>query len=125
MHELVILLIGNFHTFFSFAKNDFVSLFELISLWDLEDLGDHFHIPLSEVAFSEYLQLQTIFLNTPGYLDEDQPLAFHSCSAFLVSKAYKASIDGHLVCPTLKWLSKTCCQYKHKVFFSGYFCRIG
>jgi hypothetical protein len=84
---------------------------------DLDDLGDHFHLPLSEEAFGELLQLQTI-LHYVGFSEEnDQWLPFSSSSVFKVSKAYKMVIGTHIVNPAIKWLWKTCCQYKHKVFF--------
>jgi hypothetical protein len=44
-------------------------------------------------------------------------LAFESATVFKVSAAYKLAIGDHIVCPTLKWIWKTCYQSKHKVFF--------
>jgi hypothetical protein len=102
---------------FSFAKNEDSTVASLSLCQDLDDFGDHFHLPLSEEAFGELLQLQTLMHSVPFSDDKDQWLPFSSSSVFNVSKAYKALMGTHIVNPAIKWLWKTCCQYKHKVFF--------
>jgi hypothetical protein len=72
---------------------------------------------LSEEAFSELLQLQAILFNFPSNMDDDTWLAFNSATSFKVSKAYQHIVGTRDVCSLFKWLWKSCCQHKHKVFF--------
>jgi hypothetical protein len=102
---------------FSFAKHEFSSATHFLNLQTLEDLGEHFHLPLSEEAFSELLQLQAILLNFPSNMVDDTWLAFNSATSFKVSKAYQHIVGTRDVCPLFKGLWKSCCQHKHKVFF--------
>ena len=102
---------------FSFAKDVSISVSQIL---DMEDALDHFNLPLSQEAYDELLQFQVLMQDLPGVSDPDQWLVFQSSNHFKVFKVYKLAMSGHLVCPTLKWLWKTCCQQKHKVFF-GYF----
>jgi hypothetical protein len=61
--------------------------------------------------------MQAMLTAMPAHVEDDQWLAFNNASLFNVSKAYLDAMGNQTVCPTLKWLWKTCCQQKHKVFF--------
>jgi hypothetical protein len=104
---------GQFPHLYSFAKDDSSSVVKVLNS---EDLADHFNLPLSEEAYSEFLHLRLLLKSLPGSHLADQWSAFGSSSHFSVSKAYKDLMGFHISCPSLKWVWKSYRQSKHKVF---------
>jgi len=99
---------------FSFAKNKAISVAEAKSLGNFHDL---FHLPLSEEAYNHYLILQ----ESPDVLqlsdDKDTWGFIWGSNFFSSSKVYK-QLSGHCaVHATFKWLWRSSCQNKHRVFF--------
>jgi hypothetical protein len=104
---------GQFPHLYSFSKDDNTSVIKVLNL---EDLAEHFNLPLSEEAYSEFLHLQLLLESLTGSHLPDRWSAFGSTSHFKVSNAYKSLMGNHISCPSLKWVWKSCCQSKHKVF---------
>ena len=83
---------------------------------NLEDFSDHFHLPLSEEAYTKFQELDTMSQKlqpTSETYNWNLPLG---ASNFKVSKAYQFIIVDHPVMPAIKWVWRTCCQLKHKIF---------
>lgn len=99
---------------YTFAHKDSISISEAKLL---DNLADHFQLPLSEEAYDEFLLLQDLLDDLPISGEPDQWLAFGNATVFNVSRTYKIAIGQHITCPALKWIWKTCCLSKHKVFF--------
>ena len=80
-------------------------------------LSDLFNLPVSVEAYNQMQELQ--FELSTLVLDDmnDSWTYIWGSSQFLSSKAYRI-LTGHTqVDPIFKWLWKTSCQGKHKVFF--------
>lgn len=76
-----------------------------------------FHLPLSQQAHGQMLQLQVIFEHMELTALPDRWTYIWNSNLFSVRKAYK-QLSGHLVLhPVYKWLWRLSCQNKHKVFF--------
>jgi hypothetical protein len=104
----------NFPELYSFAKKKQISVQEAKNTVDLPNL---FHLPLSEEAFAQLSQLQDLLDSIQISEDKDQWLYIWNSGHFSSSKAYK-SLSGHCwVHPAFKWLWRSCCQSKHRVFF--------
>jgi hypothetical protein len=97
----------------SFSKDDLVFVASIINL---DFLHSHFHVPLLAGAFSQLHEMQGILVGLQETAGQDKWLAFGSAMTFMVSAAYKLIVGQHVVWPALKWISKTCCQSKDKVF---------
>ena len=81
------------------------------------DASDHFHLPLSPEAYTEFTQLQALLplIN----LDEERKdiWKWPSKSGDFKSKIYYESCFSHLVVdPIFKWIWKCACTLKFKVF---------
>jgi len=83
-------------------------------------IDDLFHLPLSTQAHQEFLELEKI---TDGYNQLERPRNSDSWTYiwgndnFSSAKAYKAMVGINPSPPHFKWIWKTSCQPKHKVFF--------
>jgi len=79
--------------------------------------SDLFSLPLSSEAFRQFQQLSDWF-NLWQRPEENDIWAFiWNSPHFSTTKAYKALIGHRRTHPLFKWLWKTNCQMKHKVFF--------
>jgi hypothetical protein len=84
---------------------------------ELENLHEIFQLPLSDVAFQQYLALNEELENLPQTQNKDVWTYIWGTAQFSVSKAYKA-LTGHTPThPVFNWLWKSKCQPKHKIFF--------
>ena len=102
-----------FPELYSFTKNKSISLQKARSLSHLHNI---FHLPLSEEAFAQYIELQNLLSNLPDSTEADS-WSYIWGASFSCSKAYK-QLKGHFPThPSYKWLWKSCCQLKHKIFF--------
>jgi hypothetical protein len=103
-----------FPELFSYAKKKKIVFAEAKAQIQLHSL---FHLPLSQQAHAQLLQLQVIL---DGLTISDEPdnwLYNWNSSFFSVRRAYK-QLSGQLTLhPAFKWLWKCSCQPKHKVFF--------
>jgi hypothetical protein len=98
----------------SFAKNKSVSLKKTISA---ESILELFHLLLSVQAHTQFQELQ---LELTDLLVEDlNDIWTHIWGSpnFSSSKAYKSLSGQSQIDPIFKWLWKTACQGKHKIFF--------
>jgi hypothetical protein len=105
----------NFPELFSFARNKSITLQKAVSLQ--AQLHRIFHIPLSEEAFTQYVELQGILSNLPRTDDKDRWEYIWGSGTFSCPKAYKhlkGQMDIH---PAFNWLWNSSCQLKHKIFF--------
>lgn len=99
---------------FSFAKTNNIPISNAL----VNNLSNHlFHLPLSTMAFSQLQALR-------GYLEdlnvnEENDLWGYTWGSniFLATKIYRRLIGQHQVHPVFRWLWKTICQPKHKIFF--------
>lgn len=89
----------------------------LHSIWQSEDLSDLFHLPLSEEAFGQYQELNTLLQELQLFEDPDIWQISSGESKFQVSKIYSVLIGENEVMPAIKWIWDTCCQLKYKIFF--------
>lgn len=96
---------------FSFAKNKKISVNMLYSQQQLQSL---FSLPLSIEAFQQMQLIQAFIENFPLNDQNDKWTSFGG--NFSASKAYKFLIGHRQTHPAFKWLWKSCCQPKHKVF---------
>ena len=81
------------------------------------DVLDHFHLPLSLEAYSEFTQLQALLplINLDG--ESKDIWKWPSKSGVFMSKIYYDSCFSHLVVdPIFKWIWKCACTLKFKVF---------
>ena len=91
---------------FSFVRNDRTTVKTVLQIEELHGL---FHLPLSQIAFDQFNDLQVWLLSLWSYI--------WGSASFSSIKAYK-QISGFLqVDPVYKWFWKCSCQQKHKVFF--------
>jgi hypothetical protein len=103
-----------FPELYSFAKNKKISYLRANSEAQLYEL---FHLPLSQQAHQQCNALQDL-LNQNQMLDQNDTWSFiWNSSSYSVKKAYQ-HLSGHQhLHPIFKWLWKSSCQSKHKVFF--------
>lgn len=97
---------------FSFARNTNITVSTFQSQQQLHQL---FHLPLSEIAFQQLQALHDI-INELITIDNND-IWKAQWGNFAAAKAYRF-IMGHRQIPLpFKWLWKTFCQPKHKIFF--------
>ena len=98
----------------SFAKKKHITFAEGKMQIPLHGL---FHLPLSQQAHLQLLQLQEELERVQLSDLPDKWTYIWNSNRFSVSKAYK-HMSGHLVLhPVYKWIWRSSCQNKHKVFF--------
>lgn len=105
------------HTFpelFSFAKNKTLSFQKATSTVPFHS---HFHLSLSEEALDQMELLQNLINSQQTSSEADWWSYIWGTSFFSSQKAYKNLVGHAQVHPCFKWLWKSCCQNKHKVFF--------
>jgi hypothetical protein len=103
-----------FPELFSFAKKDNISLHDVMVSEQFQDL---FHLPLSLQAFELYGQLETFVLSLQLEENLDQWSYIWGNATFSSIKVYKRLIGSQPVHPAHRWLWKSSCQPKHKIFF--------
>jgi len=99
---------------FSFARNTRISLrFAL----EVEGSNNLFHLPISAIALQQLTSLAQELSTLQESSDPDIWSYIWGPPYFSSSKAYK-HLTGHRVTHVaFKWLWKSACQNKHKVFF--------
>lgn len=102
---------------YSFAKNKNLSLQKAIALQS--QLHRIFHIPLSNEAFTQYVELQGIILNLQPSGAKDKWVYIWGTSEFSCSKAYK-QLKGHReIHPVFGWLWKFFANLNTKFSFGS------
>lgn len=99
---------------FSFAKNQQLSI---LDLWQTDDLTEHFHLPLSEEAYEQFQELEQFLQDLTITTEYDQWQLPVGANCYKVSTVYKLLSPAPDILPALRWLWKTCCQLKHKIFY--------
>ena len=103
-----------FPEIFSFTKNKIISVSKAKDQIQFSQL---FHLPLSDLAHSQMINLANI-LDSTQLTDECDSWGYvWGSNIFAATKAYKKLIGQHSVHLAFRWLWKTFCQPKHKVFF--------
>jgi len=107
-------MLQNFPQAHSFAKNKRITVH---TAFNQEETLSLFNLPLSQQAFQQVTNIQckidSIKLNEH---DKDIWIYFHRKSAYKSATAYKM-IRGHSnVDPIFRWIWKSYCQPKHRVF---------
>jgi len=100
---------------FSFAKDKQINVRKAFTIDDIINL---FNLPLSQIAFQQVQEIQQQ-METYNRNEQDQDVWTYSAqsSSYRVQKAYKLLMGHQPVEPALKWLWKSYCQPKHRVFF--------
>lgn len=100
---------------FSFAQNKLITVSKA---FDQEDFTNLFSLPLSQIAYS---QVQVIQQKMDTFaLEEhtnDSWTYYGGAHNFKSANAYKLLSGHQIIDPAYKWLWKSPCQPKHKVFF--------
>lgn len=103
-----------FPELFSFTSNKSITVAEAKTLDSLQSI---FHLPLSEQAYHQFLCLQQLLENVQPTKDKDVWGFIWGSNQFSSSKIYK-HLSGHShVHAAHRWIWKSSCQNKHKVFF--------
>jgi hypothetical protein len=101
----------------SFAKKMDITVHESIHTEFLEDL---FHLPLSQEAYLEFQELETLCEATQERINSgeiDKWSYIWNSTEFSTQKAYKALIGYQQCPPHFTWVWNSSCQAKHKFFF--------
>ena len=103
-----------FAELFSFAKKPLLSLQCAASVTNTSSL---FNLPLSTEAFAQFQQIEIIVQNLQLSDGVDNWMYSWGSSIFTSKKAYCQLRGRSLLHPIYKWIWKSSCQHKHKVFF--------
>jgi hypothetical protein len=98
----------------SYAKNDKVSVFSILQL---DNIQNHFKLPLSEVAYEQYCELMILLQSLPAEVGNDVWSYIWGNREFSIKKAYTHLMGSNQVHPAFKWIWKSRAQMKQKVFF--------
>lgn len=105
---------NKFPKLFSFAKKKQIVLEEGKAPVPIHSL---FHLPLSQQAHAQMLQLEGLLEQVQLNGFPDKWSYIWNSDSFSVKRAYK-QLRGHLILHLVySWLWKSSCQNKHKVFF--------
>jgi hypothetical protein len=104
----------SFPELYSFSKKKKITFAEVKLTPDLYSL---FHLPLSVEAFSQLGQLQSILQETHISDLADTWTYSWGSATFSSRKAYRQLSGQCNIHPAFKWLWKSSCQNKHRVFF--------
>jgi hypothetical protein len=107
----------NFPHLVTFAKKTNHSVNEFVQTEFLEDL---FNLPLSTMAYNEFLELEVLCettrsLNQDG--SKDSWFYIWNSDEFSLKNAYKALVGWQPCAPHFSWVWSSSCQAKHKFFF--------
>jgi hypothetical protein len=100
--------------FFSFAKNKMISIRKA---FDHDDFADLFQLPLSQFAFQQMQGIQQLIEDRSLFDSYDNWGYIWGSNNFASTKVYKLLLGHQEVHPVLKWLWRSRCQPKHRVFF--------
>jgi hypothetical protein len=81
------------------------------------DLNSILHLPISQEAYLQLLQLAQMLENVAALNEPDIWTYVWGSPWFSASKAYTHLIGHRTVHPAFHWLWKSAVQNKHKVFF--------
>lgn len=84
--------------------------------FSLHILTEMFNLTLSQIAFDQMQTLQQIMEEISLEAEEDIWAYNWGSNKFSSSKMYKKLIGHHPNDLAFKWIRKSCCQPKHKVF---------
>jgi len=109
------ILQNKFPQAFSFAKDKQINVRKA---FDTDNITDLFNLPLSEIAFQQIQEIQQqMQMSSRNELQEDIWTYFAQNSNYRAQTAYTRLMGQQPIQPILKWLWKSYCQPKHKVFF--------
>lgn len=98
---------------FSFTKKQYISAKKVLECSNLSQL---FHLPLSVQAYQQLQQLLVILQRFP-HTQEKDVWSYTWGERFHSNRAYKLLMGHSQIHDSYKWLWKSKCQPKHKVFF--------
>jgi hypothetical protein len=98
----------------SFVKKPHLSLNCAASVSNISSL---FNLPLTTEAFAQFQQLESILHNIQLTTVPDTWSYIWSSPLFTCKKAYGQLMGSSWSHPIYKWIWKSSCQHKHKVFF--------
>lgn len=104
----------SFPELFSFVKKPAISLNSVISLDSPINL---FNLPLSVQAFAQFQELQEVLQDFPHSNESDSWFYIWGSFTFTSKQAYQQLLSFRGAAPIFKWIWKSSCQPKHKVFF--------
>jgi hypothetical protein len=105
-------MMNRFPRLFSYALNVNIAAREV---YLAEDLTDLFYLPLSEMAYHELMDLKQIMLDNPVSVQSDA-WSYVWGPTYTAALFYKR-IHAHIKTPSVyKWLWKSCCMMRHKMF---------
>jgi hypothetical protein len=104
----------SFPHLYSFAVNTKITIKAAAEAKIFQDL---FQTPLSVEAFEEYCKLEIIMQTLQLSEENDRWEYIWGNGSFSSAKAYKHLIGSCQTHPAYKWIWKSKCQMKHKVFF--------
>lgn len=82
-----------------------------------QSLIQDFHLPLSTEAYQQFIQLESMLNNFHPSGVSDTWTYIWGSQSFTCAKAYKQLSGLATVHPVFRWIWKSSCQHKHKVFF--------
>jgi hypothetical protein len=99
---------------FSFTINTKITVQSMLQVESLQDL---FQLPMSIEAFDQFSEVH-IFMQTLHPANSIDSWSYiWGTRSYSSVKAYMHLLGSSTMHPTLKWIWKTKCQTKHKVFF--------
>jgi hypothetical protein len=98
----------------SFAKSDTITLRSVLQTKNFEDL---FNLPLSEVAYEQFCELIILLQGLPVSEKNDKWSYIWGNGTYTMSKTYDHLMGHAYVHPAFKWIWRSKCQIKQKVFF--------
>jgi hypothetical protein len=110
-------LIQEYPHLVTFAKKRDLNVHEVINTEFLDDL---FYLPLSQEAYNEFQEMETLCTQTKERKqsqNKDEWSYIWGNNVFTVKKAYKALIGYQPAPPHFNWVWKSSCQARHKFFF--------
>ena len=104
----------HFPELYSFAKDTSISL---KNAREAEDPAPLLHLTISQIALQQLNELAQLLVSLPNTVESDSWSYILGDHFFSTSKAY-THLTGHRhTHPAFRWLWKSACQNKHKVFF--------
>jgi hypothetical protein len=93
-----------------------VTVFDLKMAMLANPTSTLFNLPLSFEAFNQFEQLNLIFTSSPRTEEHDNWFYIWGSSIFTSKKAYRHLIGNIEADQMFRWIWKSSCQLKHKVF---------
>jgi hypothetical protein len=108
------LLSHHFPHLFSFVRDQKLTVQQVAQTSNVLDL---FYLPLSDEAYQQFQELLQLLNDLHLQAEPDQWTYIWGSSGFSPKKAYMHLTGSPQVHPVFRWLWKTCCQNKRKIFF--------